>query len=92
MWIKNFAHSLKRHLEFIKISKLMATKGNKIIQNVKTRWILMLNFTKIIMVEYKTLLVKMALDNITNQQVMLNYEHLCDLHILFRFICIFPKC
>jgi hypothetical protein len=44
------------------------------------------------MVEYKTLLVKMALDNITNQQVMLNYEHLCDLHILFRFICIFPKC
>jgi len=44
----------------------MATKGNKILQNVKTRWVLMLNPTKRVMAEYKTLLMKMALDNPTN--------------------------
>ncbi len=61
-----FAHSPKRHLEFIKITELMATKGNKILWNVKTRWILMLSLAKKIMVEYKTLLVKMILDILTN--------------------------
>ncbi len=51
----------------------MATKGNKIIWIVKLRWILMLNLAKKLMVEYKTFLVKMAMDNPINQQVMLNY-------------------
>ncbi len=50
----------------------------------------MLSFTKKIMAKYKTLLVKMALDNLTNQQVMLNYEHLCDIHIFLGLACIFP--
>ncbi len=50
--------------------ELMATKGNKILQNVKIRWISMLNPTKKVMVRYKTLLVKMTLDNLINQQVM----------------------
>jgi hypothetical protein len=44
----------------------MATKGNKILRNVKTRWILILSATKRVMVEYKSMLVKMALDNLTN--------------------------
>jgi len=30
----------------------------------------------------------MALDNLTNNQVMLNYEHLCDLQIMFKLSCI----
>jgi len=42
------------------------------------------------MAKYKSLLVKMALDNFINQQIMLNYEHLCDLHILLGFACILP--
>jgi hypothetical protein len=61
-----FAHSPKKHLEFIKTEEFMATKGNKILRNVKTRWILMLNATKKVMVEYKIMRVKMALDNPTN--------------------------
>jgi hypothetical protein len=44
----------------------MQTKGNKIFQNVKTMWMLMLSLAKIVMVEYKTLLVKMALDYLKN--------------------------
>jgi hypothetical protein len=42
------------------------------------------------MAKYKTLLVKISLDNPTNQQAMLNYEHLCDIHILLGFVCILP--
>jgi hypothetical protein len=60
----------------------MQKKGNKIIWNVKTKWISMLGFAKNVMVEYMTLLVKMALDSPTNQQVKLNNENLCDLQVL----------
>ncbi len=96
VWIENllqclsscFTHSFKKHLDFTKILKFMAIKGNKIFWNVKTRWISMLSPTKIIMAKYKTLLMKMALDIPTNQQVMLNYEHLCNIHILLGLICI----
>ncbi len=50
----------------------------------------MLNTTKKIMARYKSVLVKMALDNLINQQIMLNYVHLCDLHIFLGFGCILP--
>jgi hypothetical protein len=66
----------------------MATKGNKKFRNVKTRWISMLSPAKRIMAKYKTLLVKMALDNPTNQQAMLICEHFCDLHIFLGLVCI----
>jgi hypothetical protein len=48
----------------------------------------MLSLAKKIMTKYKMFLMKMALDNPTNNQVMLNYEHLCDLQIMFGFFCI----
>ena len=38
-----FAHSPKRHLEFVKLAELMQAKGLKIWKNVKTRWISMLS-------------------------------------------------
>ncbi len=63
-----FARSPKRHLEFTKLEELMQIKGNKIFRNVKTRWISMLNLAKKVMAEYKTLLVKMALDIPTNNK------------------------
>ncbi len=53
----------------------MQTKGNKILLNVKTRWISMLNLAKRLMEEYKTLLVKLTLDSPTNQKTKLNYEN-----------------
>jgi hypothetical protein len=85
-----FARSLKRHLEFIKLAKFMQIKGNKILRNVKTRWISMLSLAKRMMAKYRTLLVKMALDNPTNQQTKLNYENLFDFQVLFRHVCILP--
>jgi hypothetical protein len=34
--------------------------------------------------------MKMALDNLINQQAKKNYEHLCDLQILLGLACILP--
>jgi hypothetical protein len=50
----------------------------------------MLSPTKIVMEKYRTLLVKMALDSPTNQQIKLNYENLCDLQVLLGLVCIMP--
>ncbi len=68
----------------------METQGDKIIHNVKTRWISMLNLAERVLVEYITLLVKMAMDNFTNHQAKFNCEHLCDLQILLELSCILP--
>lgn len=61
-----------------------------ILHNVKTRCISMLSVAKRMMIEYKTLLVKMVRDQNTNQQSKFNYEHFCDLQILLGLACIFP--
>jgi hypothetical protein len=50
----------------------------------------MLNLAKKVMAKYKTFMVKMALDSLTNQEAKHNYEHLCDLHILLGLACILP--
>jgi hypothetical protein len=58
----------------------METKGLKLLRNVKTRWISMLNPTKRVNAKYMIkLLVKMGLDMPTNFQVVTN---LADLDIL----------
>jgi hypothetical protein len=50
----------------------------------------MLSLAKKMMAKYRTLLVKMALDILTNQQAKLNYENLCDFQVLFRHVYILP--
>jgi hypothetical protein len=50
----------------------------------------MFNLVKREMEKYKTLLVKMALDSLTNQQAKLNYENLCDLQVLLGLAYILP--
>ncbi len=58
--------SPNQHLEFTKLAEIMETKGNKILSNVKIQWISMLSLTNIVMAKYKTLLLKMAMDDNTN--------------------------
>jgi hypothetical protein len=41
-----FAHSPKKFLQFQKLADLINTKGNKLLQNMKTQWISMLSPTK----------------------------------------------
>jgi hypothetical protein len=54
-----FSHSSKRHLEFQRLAQTLETKGNKILKNVKTRWMSMLDLLKRIMAEYRFLLTVM---------------------------------
>ncbi len=49
-----FSNSPKRHLEFSKLAEVMETQGNKLLKNVKTWWILMLEPTKRVMSEYSS--------------------------------------
>ncbi len=50
-----FSKSPKRHLELQKLADLLETKGRKILQNVKTRWISMLSPLQRVLSEYRTL-------------------------------------
>jgi hypothetical protein len=49
-------------MEFTKLVKIMETKGNKILWNIKTMRISMISLIKCVLYEYHTLFMKMALD------------------------------
>lgn len=57
-----FCKSPKCHLKFTKLVEIMETKGKKILKHVKTRWCSLLLPLHRILSEYRTLVVKMALD------------------------------
>ncbi len=52
-----FNHSPKRHLKFYKLTQIWKVKGSKILKNVKTRWMSMLEPLKNIMVKYHIFLL-----------------------------------
>ncbi len=56
----------------------MEPKGAKILKNVRTQWISMLSPTWHVMLEYRTLLMKMALNVPTNKKAKANFDFLCD--------------
>jgi hypothetical protein len=68
----------------------METKGLKILNNVKMRWIYMLSPFKQVLQKYCPLLLKMALNNPTIQGVALNLEHLTNVETLLNLACIVP--
>ncbi len=53
-----FSFSPKKHLEYCKLDIFLEIKGNKVLKNVKTRWISMLSPTKKVLKEYESLVVK----------------------------------
>jgi hypothetical protein len=81
-----FSESPKKHLEFNKLVEIMETQGNKLLKNVKIRWISMLELVKRVMREYCILMVKMALDFIKNIYVKVNFELLYGLAILLPLL------
>ena len=84
-----FTHSPKRHVEFVKLAEVMETKGLKILQNVKTRWISMLAPTVRVMNEYRTLLVKMHQD--VKEPAAANcLNYLTDVQIVIALSCLLP--
>ena len=63
-----FKHSPKRHLEFVKLAELMDTKGLKLLKNVKTRWVSLIEPLRRILQEYRVLLAKMKADSLSKEK------------------------
>jgi hypothetical protein len=85
-----FSHSPKRNLERSKLAEIMETKGLKILCNIKTKWISMVAPSKVVLEEFKILLVKMAKDAIANEFATINYELLFDIETILGLTCLLP--
>jgi regulator of sigma D len=82
--------SPKWYLEFSKLTEVVETSGLKILGNVKTRWILLLEPMKHVLLEYKTLIVKMNNDAGKESKAAQNLSCFCDVHTLLAFPCVYP--
>jgi hypothetical protein len=69
------------------LAKLVETKGLKLIHNVKTRWISMLFLSKWILVQYKTLVVKMHDDLHIVVTTNTNLQYLYDIEVVMGPTC-----
>jgi hypothetical protein len=88
-----FCKSPKKHLEFVKLAELLNSKGNKILRNIKTRWLSMLAPAVRIMNEYRPLLVKMSKDAGVKKPTALAtkcFQHLTDIQVLLGLAAILP--
>ncbi len=84
-------HNSKRHLEFLKLVEHMKGKGKKILWNVKTLWISMLNPTKRVMAMYMPLLAKMVKERPSIMSTKVNFELICDVNYLISLSCLLPR-
>jgi hypothetical protein len=85
-----FSSSPKQYLEFNKLAEVVETSGLKILGNVKTRWILLLEPVKHVLLKYKTLIVKMSNDTRKESKAAQNLSSLCDVHTFLAFPCMIP--
>ncbi len=79
----------KWHLEFKKLVFAMETKGNKILKNVKTLWMSMLDPLRGNMVKYKPLLVIIQVDQISTQMAKVNVIKFSIVSIVSNILCDF---
>jgi len=84
-----FSHNPKMQMEFLKLANLMKAKGSKILCNVKTCWINMLQLTKRAMAMYMPLVAKMVEDNPSIMSTKVNFKLLCHKNLL-SFFLVFP--
>jgi hypothetical protein len=85
-----FFHILKKVLEFVTLAKILETNGLKLLCNIKTHWISMLNPLKWLLIEYKSIVVKMYMHAPKSKLVQDNLDLLCDLELVQGLPCILP--
>ncbi len=78
-----FFHSPKKFLEFQSLCDVFIKKGNKLLRNMKIRWINMLSLVKHVMEQYQLLIAKMHDDAMKNIITIENLSLLCDLELIF---------
>ena len=81
-----FSSSPKWYLKFSKLAEVVEISGQKIFGNTKTRWILLLEPMKRLLLEYKTWIVKMSNDAGKESKAVQNLSSLCDVHIFWHFL------
>jgi hypothetical protein len=74
-----FNHSPKWHLDFWKLVQILDTKKNNIMENMKTKWMSILELLKRILMEYCPLFVMMELIPIPSKLQRFNWLILCIL-------------
>ena len=85
-----FSHSPKCHNEFVKLATVMNKSHDKILRQVKTRWISMLKPAKRVLAQYDTLLYKMHLDAPTVKAAGPNLQMLSDVETVLALTCLMP--
>jgi hypothetical protein len=85
-----FNKSPKQHLQFVKLTEVLQSKGLKILKNVKTRWISILSPAVRVMNEYKVLLVIMKEMSSSLDVAQKNLNLLCDVQVLLGLSRLLP--
>ncbi len=86
----NYKQSLKRHFEHPKLVEVIESKGLKFLKNIKMKWISILASFKQMVKEYKTSVVKMNDDVVSNEVINNNYELLYDVETILGLTCVLP--
>jgi hypothetical protein len=79
-----FAYSPKKFAEFHSLAQTMETKGLKLLKNVPTRWVSLIEPLRRLLAEYRSLIAKMNVDAHNKK------ERVCFLHFLDSVLFIFP--
>ena len=90
---KYFSKFPKCHLELQKLAELLKSKGSKILQNIKTRWISMLRPLKHVLSEYRIVLVKICTGHLVKSTIpaaKVNYELMVDIKCLLTLAAVLP--
>ena len=83
-----FSHSPKRNQELADLANIVETAGQRILRNVKTRWISCLEPVKRVMSEYKALVLKMQMDSSSLATAKGNLNLLCEIELFLGLACI----
>jgi hypothetical protein len=85
-----FSHSQKKVLECVNLAKTLETKSLKLLWNIKTRWVSLLNPLKCVLGKYKSRVVKMHTNAPKNKPTWDSLDLLCDLELVLGLPRILP--
>jgi hypothetical protein len=72
------------------LAEVIKSKGLNFLKNIKMKWISILASSKQIVKEYKTSMVKMNDDVVSNEVINNNYELLYDVETIMGLTCVLP--
>jgi hypothetical protein len=85
-----FFHSPKKFLEFQSLCDVLIKEGNKLLKNVKFKWINMLSPMKRVMEQYWPFIAMMHDDVLWNNTTTEHLSSFCDLKLIFGLHAILP--